>query len=131
MRRADFHFDLPEALIAQEPAPERDGSRLLAMSRAAGTIAHRAFRDLPGLLRKDDLLVFNDTRVIPARLIGKKPSGGRAELLLIEPLDDEKRRWKAMGQSSKRRSALALRCGSSNSRRPSTRRTGRASSPCR
>ena len=78
MRRTDFHFDLPDALIARHPAPQRSGSRLLHLEGATGALADRQFRDLPGLLRPGDLLVFNDTRVIPARLYGRKrDSGGK------------------------------------------------------
>jgi S-adenosylmethionine:tRNA ribosyltransferase-isomerase len=82
MRRSDFHFDLPEELIAQRPATERRGSRLLVLDGAAGTLEDRLFTDLPGLLRPGDLLVFNDTRVIPARLYGRKESGGQVEVLV-------------------------------------------------
>lgn len=82
----DFDFQLPDGLIAQTPLADRDASRLLVLERGSGAVAHRRFRDLPGLLRPGDLLVLNDTRVIPARLIGRKvPSGGRAELLLVRP----------------------------------------------
>lgn len=86
MRRTDFHFDLPDALIARYPAPERSSSRLLHLDGATGALYDRQFRDLPGLLRAGDLLVFNDTRVIPARLHGHKPSGGKVELLLERAL---------------------------------------------
>jgi S-adenosylmethionine:tRNA ribosyltransferase-isomerase len=86
MRRTDFHFDLPDALIARYPAPERSASRLLHLDGATGALADRQFRDLPGLLRAGDLLVCNDTRVIPARLHGHKQSGGRVELLLERAL---------------------------------------------
>jgi S-adenosylmethionine:tRNA ribosyltransferase-isomerase len=82
VKRSDFHFDLPADLIAQHPLPRRSDSRLLHLARPGGAIADRAFRDLPALLRAGDLLVFNDTRVIPARLFGRKESGGRVELLL-------------------------------------------------
>lgn len=83
MRRTDFHFDLPDALIARHPTPERSGSRMLHLSGVTGAMADRQFRDLPGLLRAGDLLVFNDTRVIPARLHGHKlGSGGKVELML-------------------------------------------------
>ena len=81
MRRADFHFDLPAELIAQTPAAERSASRLLVLGKDAG-IRDLRFRDLPSLLRAPDLLVFNDTRVIPARAFGAKDSGGRIEILL-------------------------------------------------
>ncbi len=82
MRRTDFHFDLPEALIAQQPAVERTGSRLLFLDGADGSRRDLGFADLEGLLRPGDLLVFNDTRVIPARLFGRKATGGRVEVLI-------------------------------------------------
>ncbi len=82
MKRSDFHFDLPPGLIAQHPLPERSGSRLLVLDGDSGAIAHRRFPDLLDQLRPDDLLVFNDTRVIPARLFGQKETGGRVEILL-------------------------------------------------
>jgi S-adenosylmethionine:tRNA ribosyltransferase-isomerase len=82
----DYDFELPPGQVAQVPLPERDASRLLTLDRATGAIGHRQFRELPSLLRGGDLLVLNDTRVIPARLLGKKiPTGGRAELLLVRP----------------------------------------------
>lgn len=81
MQRSDFSFDLPAGLIAQTPLPERAASRLLHLD-AAGVIADRRFRDLADLLRPGDLLVLNDTRVIPARLLGRKASGGRVEVLV-------------------------------------------------
>ncbi|MFP5403585.1 MAG: tRNA preQ1(34) S-adenosylmethionine ribosyltransferase-isomerase QueA [Gammaproteobacteria bacterium] len=87
MRVADFDFDLPPELIAQFPAAERGASRLLHVD-AAGDLHDRLFRDLPTLLRPDDLLVMNDTRVIKARLFGTKDSGGKVELL-IERVTDE------------------------------------------
>lgn len=86
MRRTDFHFDLPRALIARHPASERSASRLLHLDGATGVVIDRQFRDLPRLLCSGDLLVFNDTRVIPARLHGHKHSGGRIELLLERAL---------------------------------------------
>lgn len=83
MRRSDFHFDLPDALIARHPTPERSASRLLHLDGRTGALVDRQFRDLPTLLRPDDLLVFNDTRVVPARLFGHKVgSGGKVELML-------------------------------------------------
>jgi S-adenosylmethionine:tRNA ribosyltransferase-isomerase len=82
MQRSDFHYDLPAELIAQAPLSERGASRLLVLDGATGDIADRTFAGLPGLLRGGDLLVFNDTRVLPARLMGKKATGGRIELLL-------------------------------------------------
>lgn len=82
MRRADFHFDLPDELIAQAPLSDRSASRLLVVDGAAGTWRDARFRDLPELLHAGDLLVLNDTRVIPARAFGRKESGGRVELLV-------------------------------------------------
>jgi S-adenosylmethionine:tRNA ribosyltransferase-isomerase len=83
MRRTDFHFDLPDELIARHPAVERSASRLLHLDGASGALVDRRFRDLPGLLRPGDLLVFNDTRVVPARLHGRKDaSGGQVEVML-------------------------------------------------
>lgn len=99
MRRQDFHFDLPDELIARTPTKERRGSRLLCLSGSSGEIAHRQFADLPGLLAPGDLLVFNDTRVIPARLFGRKASGGKLEVLVERVLDD--RRVLAHVRSSK------------------------------
>ena len=82
MRRADFHYELPPELIAQAPLPARSASRLLSVDGATGELQDLAFVDLPSLLRPDDLLVFNDTRVVAARLYGTKPSGGRVEVFL-------------------------------------------------
>jgi S-adenosylmethionine:tRNA ribosyltransferase-isomerase len=82
MLRTDFHFELPPELIALRPTAERSGSRLLTLVGRTGEFADRDFRDFPGLLDSRDLLVFNDTRVIPARAFGVKDSGGRVELLL-------------------------------------------------
>ena len=92
---ADFDYDLPPELIAQTPPACRDGARLLVLRRASGSIAHAAIRDLPGLLREGDLLVINDTKVFPARLLGRRvPSGGMVECLLIARIDEE--RWEAL-----------------------------------
>jgi len=87
MQRADFEFDLPSHLIAQAPAPQRSASRLLCLDGVTGAWRDRHFSDLPVLLEPGDLLVFNDTRVIPARLFGRKASGGRCELLVERVLD--------------------------------------------
>ena len=86
MQRTDFHFELPQELIAQRPTEERSASRLLTLDGLTGVYADRQFRDLPALLRPHDLLIFNDTRVIPARVFGEKVSGGRVELLLERSL---------------------------------------------
>lgn len=105
MLPSDFDYVLPEALVAQEPSARRDGGRLLVLPREAGAPDHRRFEELPDLLRAGDLLVLNDTRVIPARLEGTKETGGRCELLLCEPLegrpDAPGARFRAMGQASK------------------------------
>lgn len=87
MRRADFFYDLPPELIAQHPAGERTGSRLLHLDRNE-SLTDRRFTDLPNLLRAGDLLVFNDTRVIPARIFGTKETGGQVEILLERIQDD-------------------------------------------
>jgi S-adenosylmethionine:tRNA ribosyltransferase-isomerase len=82
LKRNVFHYDLPRELIAQNPLPRRSDSRLLHLALSTGQCSDRQFRDLPGLLDAGDLLVFNDTRVIPARLFGRKESGGRVEVML-------------------------------------------------
>src|SRR5512138_181243 len=106
MRLSDFDYALPEELVAQEPVSPRDASRLLVV-RPEGPFEHRRFAELDALLAPGDLLVFNDTKVIPARLVGRKESGGKAEILLCEPLAGGLgRRWRAMGQASK-----AIRAG--------------------
>jgi S-adenosylmethionine:tRNA ribosyltransferase-isomerase len=84
----DFHFDLPPELIAQKPAEPRSASRLLTLDGRDGSYRDAQFRDLPQLLNPQDLLVFNDTRVIPARVFGTKESGGRVEVLLERALSD-------------------------------------------
>jgi len=89
LKVSDFKFDLPEELIAQQPLPERSASRLLVMHRAEGTLQDRRFGELDRLLDPGDLLVFNDTRVIPARLRARKETGGRAELLIERVIDAE------------------------------------------
>jgi len=90
MRLADFHYDLPPDRIAQYPPARRGDSRLLVLDGATGGIEDRHFSDLPGYLRPGDLLVFNDTRVIPARLHGVKDSGGRIEVLVERLLDAQR-----------------------------------------
>jgi S-adenosylmethionine:tRNA ribosyltransferase-isomerase len=82
MKTRDFSYDLPVELIAQQPAAKRSGSRLLHIDRGAGSIQDRMFTALPELLRPTDVLVFNNTRVIPARLFGRKSSGGKVEILI-------------------------------------------------
>lgn len=87
MRLADFHYELPPDRIAQHPPARRGDSRLLVLDGASGQVEDRHFQDLPAYLRPGDLLVFNDTRVIPARLHGAKDSGGRVEILVERLLD--------------------------------------------
>ena len=88
LRTSDFHYDLPSDLIAQEPLPERSAARLLLVDPQAQAWQDRQVRELPNLLRPGDLLVFNDTRVLPARLRARKESGGVVELLLDRILED-------------------------------------------
>ncbi len=88
MKTSDFHYDLPDALIAQAPLPERSASRLLLVPPAPAAFADLGIRDLPSLLQPGDLLVFNDTRVIPARLFGHKATGGRVEIMIERLLGD-------------------------------------------
>lgn len=102
MKLSDFDFALPEELIAQEPLAQRDASRLLVLDRSRAELEHRTFRELGQFLRPGDLLIANDAKVIPARLIGTKvATGGKVELLLCEALDEKQTRWRALGQASK------------------------------
>lgn len=113
MHTDDFDYVLPEALIAQAPLERRDASRLMHVHRGTGAVSHRRFSELPSLLRRGDLLVLNDSRVIPARLIGKKAdTGGRVELLLVRPTAEVSAAaslsaeasgvaWTCLGQASK------------------------------
>ena len=84
---SDYHYHLPEALIAQKPVENRDQSRLLVLDRETGKIYHQHFYDLPQWLKSGDLLVVNDTQVMPVRLYGRKTSGGKIELLLLDPVE--------------------------------------------
>jgi S-adenosylmethionine:tRNA ribosyltransferase-isomerase len=97
---ADFDFALPPELIAQSPARPRDSARLLVLDRKTGDIAHRVFRDLPQYLRPRDILVLNETRVLPARLAARGPSGGRVEVLLLRPRSDAV--WEALIKPGRR-----------------------------
>ena len=101
MKTATFDYDLPERLIAQQPAERRDASRLMVVRRKTGVIEHGRFSDLPDILRLADLLVVNDTRVLPARLFGEKAAtGGAVEVLLLEPTSPS--RWEALLRCSRR-----------------------------
>lgn len=101
MRTDELHFELPPELIASTPLAERDASRLLVLRREGGTLTDDVIRSLPSLLPDGALLVVNDTRVIPARLRGVKPSGGKAEFLLVRAKGEDGRRWEALGRASK------------------------------
>ena len=87
MKKHDFYYDLPQDLIAQEPAERRELSRLLCLDRYTGETGHRAFYELPELLKEGDCLVLNDSRVIPARLHGNKETGGAVEVLLLREIE--------------------------------------------
>ena len=88
MKKSDFYFDLPEELIAQTPLEQRDHSRLLHLNKTTGEIEHMHFYQLPDLLREGDCLVLNNSRVLPARLIGSRLTGGSVELVLLRDLGD-------------------------------------------
>lgn len=110
MRVDEFRYELPQALIAQRPADRRRDSRLLVLDGRSGALEDRRFSEIGSLLRPGDLLVLNDTRVVPARLEGKKTSGGAVEILLERPLD--KRRFLAQVRASKSpRSGTVIRIG--------------------
>jgi S-adenosylmethionine:tRNA ribosyltransferase-isomerase len=107
LRVDDFDYPLPQAAIAQRPAEPRDASRLLVLDRARShpgrpALRHRVFRDLAEELRAGDLLVVNDSRVIPARLPARRDTGGAAELLVLRPLPDGSGRWEALVRPSRR-----------------------------
>ena len=96
LRTSDFDYRLPQALIAQTPAEPRDHSRLMTLSIADGSIGHHRFYDLPELLRADDVMVFNESRVMPVRLRGRRDTGGAVELLLLSRLSAGV--WRAIGR---------------------------------
>ncbi|HET9416286.1 MAG TPA: tRNA preQ1(34) S-adenosylmethionine ribosyltransferase-isomerase QueA [Candidatus Limnocylindria bacterium] len=102
LRVDDFDYDLPADAIAQSPAEPRDNSRLLVLHRASGSIEHARFADIGRWLRSGDLLVVNDSRVIPARLRGTRAGGGAAEILVLRPLDDDPAAWQALVRPSRR-----------------------------
>ncbi|TVR64538.1 MAG: tRNA preQ1(34) S-adenosylmethionine ribosyltransferase-isomerase QueA [Gemmatimonadales bacterium] len=96
-----YDYELPEGRIARYPVDRRDESRLLVVPREGdssdgSSFAHRRFRDLPGLMAPGDLLVLNESRVLPLRLLGRKPTGARGEVLLLRPLNEGRRRWEAL-----------------------------------
>lgn len=112
MKTSDFHYHLPPELIAQAPLPERSASRLLHVPPGTAPLQDLHVRDLPALLRPGDLLVFNDTRVIPARLFGTKPTGGRVEILIERLLPgDEARVQLGVSKPPKPGSRILLQAG--------------------
>jgi S-adenosylmethionine:tRNA ribosyltransferase-isomerase len=116
MNRSDFHYDLPAELIAQAPLPERSASRLLMLDGQSGVIADRHFADLVAWLEPGDLVVFNDTRVLPARLHGAKATGGRVELLLERPLGRHAGRFQVRASRSPGKGAEIVLDGGARAR---------------
>jgi S-adenosylmethionine:tRNA ribosyltransferase-isomerase len=115
MKTSDFDYELPQELIAQTPVEPRDASRLMVVHRDSGQIEHRIFRDVGAYLRADDLLVLNQTRVIPARLFGRKAeTGGKVELLLLKRRDE--RTWEALARGKKLRPGTVIRLQAASSR---------------
>ena len=100
MKTSDFYFDLPQGLIAQTPLERRDAARLLALDKTTGATRHMHFYDLPSLLRPGDCLVLNDSRVLPARLIGRRAGGGACEVLLL--IDRGEKVWECLVRPGKK-----------------------------
>ena len=100
MKKSDFYFELPEELIAQTPLEKRDSSRLLHLNKVTGEMEHRHFYDLLDYLHEGDCMVFNDSRVLPARLIGARPSGGSVELVLLRDLGEG--RWECLSRPGRK-----------------------------
>ena len=100
MKKSDFWYDLPEELIAQTPIENRDHSRLLHLDKNTGAFEHLHFFDLPDLLSPGDCLVLNNSRVLPARLIGHRPSGGAIELVLLKNISDNK--WECLSKPGRK-----------------------------
>ena len=106
MRTVEFDYELPPELIAQTPVEPRDGSRLMVVDRQTGEILHKRFYDLPQFLRPDDLLVHNESRVIPARLFARKPTGGMVEILLLRPRAGDV--WEALVRGKRVQTGMRL-----------------------
>ena len=102
MKTSDFEYELPPDRIAQEPLSERDAARMLALDPVSEELVHATVRDLPRFLDPGDLLVLNDSRVLPARLIGIRDDGGEAEVLLLRPVDGDVGRWEALTRPGRR-----------------------------
>lgn len=100
MKTHDFYYDLPEELIAQTPLQQRDASRLMVLDRFSGEITHKHFYDVIDYLRPGDCLVMNDSRVLPARLLGHRPTGGAVEVLLLRDLGEKK--WECLCKPGKK-----------------------------
>lgn len=100
MKTSDFWYNLPEELIAQTPLMQRDSSRLLVLNKESGEIAHRHFFDIMDYLQPGDCLVMNDSRVLPARLLGQRPTGGAVELLLLRDLGNK--RWECLAKPGRK-----------------------------
>ena len=100
MKTSDFYYDLPEELIAQTPLVQRDGSRLMVLDRKTGEIAHKHFYDILDYLKPGDCLVMNDSRVLPARLLGHRPTGGAVELLLLRDLGNKQ--WECLAKPGRK-----------------------------
>ena len=116
LRVDDFDYDLPPTAIAQTPAEPRDAARLLVLHRATGEVEHARFADIGTWLHRDDLIVVNDSRVIPARLTGTRAGGGAAEVLVLRALDNASAGWEALVRPSRRIAVgdrLLLRSGDS------------------
>ena len=96
----DFWYDLPEELIAQTPLQQRDTSRLLVLNRQSGDVQHQHFYNIIDYLQPGDCLVMNDSRVLPARLLGHRPTGGAVELLLLRDLGDK--RWECLAKPGRK-----------------------------
>ena len=103
MKTQDFWYDLPEELIAQTPLQQRDASRLMVLDRDSGEVSHRHFYDVIEYLKPGDCLVMNDSRVLPARLLGHRPTGGAVEVLLLRDLGNK--RWECLVKPGKKMQA--------------------------
>lgn len=108
LRTSDFDYTLPPARIAQTPIEPRDAARLLVVHRQSGLLEHRVFADLPAYLRPGDVLVANDSRVLPARLLGHKTTGGQVEILLLKPLSETQ--WEALVRGKRLREGTVIAC---------------------
>ena len=100
MKTRDFWYHLPEELIAQTPLSQRDFSRLLVLDKESGRMEHKHFYDILDYLKPGDCLVMNDSRVLPARLLGNRPTGGAVELLLLKDLGDK--RWECLAKPGRK-----------------------------